>query len=154
MASDSQRSLWFSKQTAYSLKLKFRPEDSVIGDEGPALDTALEGMLPSEQKTHTHKLSVNTCFPPLVQTVDVLKSPSMTQLIIPLLSTPEPSLHSASQEPCYLLLYMRHGEGHKVNTNERASWHNNRKASSARLFISLPWGTLCKLLLYVLGFIN
>lgn len=108
----------------------------------------------NRKHTHTHKVSVNTCFPPLVQTVDVLKSPSMTQLIIPLLSTPEPSLHSASQEPCYLLLYMRHGEGHKVNTNERASWHNNRKASSARLFISLPWGTLCKLLLYVLGFIN
>lgn len=30
----------------YSLKLKFRPELSVIGEEGPALDTALEGMLP------------------------------------------------------------------------------------------------------------
>lgn len=33
-------------QTVYSVKLKFRPEASVIGDEGPALDTALEGMLP------------------------------------------------------------------------------------------------------------
>lgn len=154
MASDSQRSLWFSKQTAYSLKLKFRPEDSVIGDEGPALDTALEGMLPSEQKTHTHTQALcKHLFSPTGTNCRCFKK-SMTQLIIPLLSTPEPSLHSASQEPCYLLLYMRHGEGHKVNTNERASWHNNRKASSARLFISLPWGTLCKLLLYVLGFIN
>lgn len=31
----------------YSLKLKFRPGHSVIGEEGPALDTALEGTLPS-----------------------------------------------------------------------------------------------------------
>lgn len=38
--------LVFFQTDAYSLKLKFRPELSVIGEEGPALETALEGMLP------------------------------------------------------------------------------------------------------------
>lgn len=44
LSSDTQKSLCFF--FFYSLKLKFRPELSVIGEEGPALDTALEGMLP------------------------------------------------------------------------------------------------------------
>lgn len=35
-----------SRKKAYSLKLKLTPELSVTGEDGPALDTVLEGMLP------------------------------------------------------------------------------------------------------------
>lgn len=46
---------WFSgrsERRSYSLKVKLRPrlEPSVVGDEGPALDTALDGILPSAQE--------------------------------------------------------------------------------------------------------
>lgn len=44
---EEEKSLWFTEEPAYSLKLKLRPDGSVVGEEGPALDTALEGMLPS-----------------------------------------------------------------------------------------------------------
>lgn len=47
----TQKSFQRFFQTVYSLKLKFSAELSVIGDEGPALDTALEGMLPSKKQT-------------------------------------------------------------------------------------------------------
>lgn len=47
---NTQKSLCFFRLPVYSLKLKLRPELSVMGEEGPALDTALEGMLPSSKE--------------------------------------------------------------------------------------------------------
>lgn len=39
-------SRYCSRRRVYSLKLKLTPELSVIGEDGPALDTVLEGTLP------------------------------------------------------------------------------------------------------------
>ena len=77
--------------SAYSLKLKFRPPVSVMGDEGPALDTALEGMLPSKQENQTQK-SIGYFLSTLSNLGKLLPHPSFMEELIITFHT-EPQLH-------------------------------------------------------------
>lgn len=64
----------FWGQMVYSLKLKFRPELSVIGEEGPALDTALEGTLPSFKKIRRGFSLLTGLTPQNMKSIHVLTS--------------------------------------------------------------------------------
>lgn len=64
----------FWGQMVYSLKLKFRPERSVIGEEGPALDTALEGTLPSFKKIRRGFSLLTGLTPQNMKSIHVLTS--------------------------------------------------------------------------------